>query len=161
MDMIVFRLNFKLRLHTTHMIFGRVKDTDNVYYCTKNQMRGLCVDGDMVRLDLVCLANVGTYEAHPLGEFQKNLQELLHIFSENVTDESHERYRRAPMAVAFNDKVPEWAGLILKYRTRVAKLKIKISRVFQYFLGFSRAFQDSLGFSSISQGFVGFSRILV
>ena len=26
------------------------KDVDNIYYCTKNQVRDLCVDGDMVLL---------------------------------------------------------------------------------------------------------------
>ena len=27
-----------------------VKDADNIYYCTKNQVRGLCVGGDMAIL---------------------------------------------------------------------------------------------------------------
>ena len=31
-----------------------VKDADNIYYCTKNQVRGLCVGGDMAILFLVC-----------------------------------------------------------------------------------------------------------
>ena len=41
----------KLRLRTiTYLIFGMRKDADNIYYCTKNQVRGLCVGGDMVIL---------------------------------------------------------------------------------------------------------------
>ena len=36
----------KRRLHTTHLIFGIVKDADNICYCTKNQACGLCVGGD-------------------------------------------------------------------------------------------------------------------
>ena len=31
------------------MIFGMIKDAENIYCCTKNQVRGLCV-GDMVIL---------------------------------------------------------------------------------------------------------------
>ena len=34
----------------TYLIFGMVKDTDNIYYCTKNQAREFCVDRDMVIL---------------------------------------------------------------------------------------------------------------
>ena len=37
----------------THVIFGMVKDADNIYYCTKNQVRELCVVRDMVILFLV------------------------------------------------------------------------------------------------------------
>ena len=33
----------------THLIFGTVKYTD-IFYCTKNQVRGLCVGGDIVIL---------------------------------------------------------------------------------------------------------------
>ena len=29
---------------------GIIKDADNIYYCTKNQVRGLCVGGDMAIL---------------------------------------------------------------------------------------------------------------
>ena len=34
----------------TYVIFGMVKDADNIYYmyCAKNQVRGLCAGGDMV-----------------------------------------------------------------------------------------------------------------
>ena len=40
-----------LRLHTTHALdFGTVKDNDNIYYSTKNQVRGLYVGGDMAIL---------------------------------------------------------------------------------------------------------------
>ena len=35
---------------STHLIFGTVKDTDNIYYSTKNQVRGLYVGGDMAIL---------------------------------------------------------------------------------------------------------------
>ena len=35
------------RFLPTHLIFGTVKDTNNIYYSTKNQLRGLCVGGDM------------------------------------------------------------------------------------------------------------------
>ena len=38
----------------THLIFGMVKDADNIYYCTKNLVRGLCVGRDMAILFLVC-----------------------------------------------------------------------------------------------------------
>ena len=34
----------------THLIFGMVKDAANIYYCTKNQVGGLCVGGDIVIL---------------------------------------------------------------------------------------------------------------
>ena len=34
----------------THLIFGKVKDTENIYYSTKHQVRGLCVGGDMAIL---------------------------------------------------------------------------------------------------------------
>ena len=34
----------------TYLIFGRIKDADNIYYCTKNQVRGFCVGGDIVML---------------------------------------------------------------------------------------------------------------
>ena len=34
----------------TYMIFGMTKDADPIYYCTKNQMRRLSADGDMVTL---------------------------------------------------------------------------------------------------------------
>ena len=30
-----------------HLIFSTVNDTDNIYYSTKNQVRELCVGGDM------------------------------------------------------------------------------------------------------------------
>ena len=41
----------KIRLRTTHLhLFGIIKDADNIYYCTKNQVRGLCVGGDMAIL---------------------------------------------------------------------------------------------------------------
>ena len=50
-----FRFNdpveLKLRLHTAHIPdFGMVKDADNIYYCTKKQVRRLCVGGDKVIL---------------------------------------------------------------------------------------------------------------
>ena len=32
------------------MICDKVKDTDNIVYSTKNQVRGLCVGGDLVIL---------------------------------------------------------------------------------------------------------------
>ena len=42
--------------HSSHnLIFGTVKDTDNIYYSTKNQVRGLCVGGDITILFLVPL----------------------------------------------------------------------------------------------------------
>ena len=31
-----------------YLIFGIIKDADNIYYCTKNQVRGLCLGGNMV-----------------------------------------------------------------------------------------------------------------
>ena len=31
----------------THLIFGRVIDIFSIFYLTKNQVRGLCVGGDM------------------------------------------------------------------------------------------------------------------
>ena len=34
------------------MIFGTAKDTNNIFYSTKNQVNGLCVGGDMVILFL-------------------------------------------------------------------------------------------------------------
>ena len=37
----------------THQIFRMVKDADNISYCTKNQVCGLCVGGDMIILFLV------------------------------------------------------------------------------------------------------------
>ena len=37
-----------LRLHTTHAPdFGTVKDIVSIFYGAKNQVRGLCVGGDM------------------------------------------------------------------------------------------------------------------
>ena len=43
--------HLKLRLHTAHLPdFWYGKNTDNIYYCTKNQVRGLGVGGDMVIL---------------------------------------------------------------------------------------------------------------
>ena len=35
---------------TQHLIIGMIKDADNIYYCTKYQVRGLCVGGDTVIL---------------------------------------------------------------------------------------------------------------
>ena len=35
---------------TTYLIFGMIKYADNIYYCTKSQVRGLRVGGDMVLL---------------------------------------------------------------------------------------------------------------
>ena len=35
---------------TQHLIIGMIKDADNIYYCTKYQVRGLCVGGDMLIL---------------------------------------------------------------------------------------------------------------
>ena len=32
------------------LVFGMAKDAENIYDFTKNQVRGLCVDGDMVIL---------------------------------------------------------------------------------------------------------------
>ena len=57
--------------HNPLAIFGMVKDADNIYYCTKNQMRGFCVGGDMVRLDLVCLA----MQAHMRHTQNKGIEE--------------------------------------------------------------------------------------
>ena len=37
----------RLKLRPRTEIFGMVKDNDNIYYCTKNHVRGLCVGGDM------------------------------------------------------------------------------------------------------------------
>ena len=34
----------------THFIVGTIKDADIIFYSTKNQVRGLCVGGDMVIL---------------------------------------------------------------------------------------------------------------
>ena len=31
----------------TQQIYGMLKDAGNTYYCTKNQVRGLCAGGDM------------------------------------------------------------------------------------------------------------------
>ena len=34
----------------THFIFGRVIDIVSIFYLTKNEVRGLCVGGDMAIL---------------------------------------------------------------------------------------------------------------
>ena len=39
-----------LRLHTTHTLFGIVKDIFSIFYRTKNQVRGLCIGRDTVIL---------------------------------------------------------------------------------------------------------------
>ena len=46
-------INIKILFETaytrpTYLIFGMVKDADNIYYCIKNHGRGLCVGGEML-----------------------------------------------------------------------------------------------------------------
>ena len=48
-DWIISLAHMSAYTQPTHRIFGMVKDVDNIYYCTKNQMRGFCVGGDGVR----------------------------------------------------------------------------------------------------------------
>ena len=49
------------------MIFGTVKDTVSIFYRTKNQVRGLCVGGDMailqssVKIDLTLLGGLENF----------------------------------------------------------------------------------------------------
>ena len=42
-----------------------VKDTDNIYYSTKNEVRGLCVGGDMVILFFCHFTEFGENGPHP------------------------------------------------------------------------------------------------
>ena len=48
---ISYPIELKHRLHTTHPPdFSDGKYADNIYYCTKNKVRVLCVGGDMAIL---------------------------------------------------------------------------------------------------------------
>ena len=47
-------------------IFGTVKDTENIYYLTKNQVRGLHVGGDMAILFLAILQCSGKNDRTPI-----------------------------------------------------------------------------------------------
>ena len=50
-SVVSFPVELKLYLHTIHLlIFGMGKDYHNIYYLTKNQVRGLCVGGEMAIL---------------------------------------------------------------------------------------------------------------
>ena len=51
----------------THLIFGKVKNTDNIYYSTKNQVRGLCVGGDLVILCFCHFTEFVQNGPHPKG----------------------------------------------------------------------------------------------
>ena len=47
----VSRLNWNFAYtQPTYLIFGMVKGHHNIYYCTKNQVRGWCVGGDIAIL---------------------------------------------------------------------------------------------------------------
>ena len=48
------------------MIFGMIKDADNIDYCTKNQVRWLCVGGDIVILFVSDPAVFATKTENPL-----------------------------------------------------------------------------------------------
>ena len=61
----------------THLIFGRVIDIVSIFYLTKNQVRGLCVGGDMAILFLCHFAEFvirTSYKTARTGFFQNALE---------------------------------------------------------------------------------------
>ena len=51
------------------MIFGRVIDIVSIFYSTKNQVRGLCVGGDMAILFVGHFTEFRENRPHPNKEF--------------------------------------------------------------------------------------------